>query len=178
VPPGLPVGSEAPAFELPDLAGERKSLAGFRGQPALLLFFNPSCGFCREMAPKLAILVQRSSRQEQALSEKREIRTPNSEIDPGHVSSAATPRPIIISTGEAQMNRQLFDEHKLGCTVLLQTDAEVATAYQAHGTPSGYLIDAEGRIASDLTIGAEALLELFDGKAARTRATRADQVRN
>src|SRR5437667_8994027 len=53
-PKGLPVGSEAPAFELPDLTGERKSLAQFRGQPVLLIFFNPDCGFCRELIPKLA----------------------------------------------------------------------------------------------------------------------------
>src|SRR5438270_7093276 len=53
-PAGLPLGTEAPAFELPDLAGERKSLAQFRGQPLLLIFFDPACGFCRELAPKLA----------------------------------------------------------------------------------------------------------------------------
>src|SRR5439155_19064788 len=53
-PQGLRLGSEAPAFELPDLAGERKSLAQFRGQPVLLIFFNPDCGFCRELIPKLA----------------------------------------------------------------------------------------------------------------------------
>src|SRR6058998_3237233 len=52
-PEGLPLGSEAPAFELPDLAGGRKSLAQFRGQPVLLVFFNSECGFCREMIPKL-----------------------------------------------------------------------------------------------------------------------------
>src|SRR5436309_9200461 len=53
-PAGLPVGNDAPAFELPDLSGERKSLAQFRGQPVLLVFFNPECGFCRELMPKLA----------------------------------------------------------------------------------------------------------------------------
>src|SRR6266576_973988 len=53
-PEGLPVGSEAPTFELADLAGGRKSLAQFRGQPVLLVFFNPACGYCREMLPKLA----------------------------------------------------------------------------------------------------------------------------
>src|SRR5512134_790460 len=55
-PQGLPLGCESPAFELPDLAGERKSLAQFRGQPVLLIFFNPDCGFCRELMPKLAEL--------------------------------------------------------------------------------------------------------------------------
>src|SRR5262245_41253290 len=53
-PAGLPIGSEAPAFELPDLAGERRVLAEFRGRPLLLIFFNPDCGYCREMMPKLS----------------------------------------------------------------------------------------------------------------------------
>src|SRR5947209_15473953 len=52
-PGGLPVGAEAPDFELPDLAKERKRLSNYRGQPLLLIFFNPACGFCRELAPKL-----------------------------------------------------------------------------------------------------------------------------
>ena len=53
-PTGLPVGSEAPAFELPDLAGQTRSLVQYRGEPVLLLFFNPACGFCRELVPRLA----------------------------------------------------------------------------------------------------------------------------
>src|SRR2546423_5969352 len=53
-PTGLALGSEAPDFELPDLAGRRHTLAQYRGQPVLLIFFNPACGFCRELAPKLA----------------------------------------------------------------------------------------------------------------------------
>src|SRR5215471_19070829 len=47
---GLPLGSPAPDFELPDLAGVRKRSAELLGlgQPQLLIFFNPGCGFCRE----------------------------------------------------------------------------------------------------------------------------------
>src|SRR5689334_14083259 len=44
-PAGLLLGTEAPAFELQDLAGDRKSLAQHRGQAVLLIFFNPGCGF-------------------------------------------------------------------------------------------------------------------------------------
>src|SRR5690349_8526387 len=44
-PRGLPVGSAAPEFTLPDLAGERHALSEFRGKKALLIFFNPGCGF-------------------------------------------------------------------------------------------------------------------------------------
>src|SRR4051794_34283909 len=53
---GLPFGGEAPAFELPDMASNRKSLAQYRGQPLLLIFFNPACGFCRELLPTLTAL--------------------------------------------------------------------------------------------------------------------------
>src|SRR5437764_4211653 len=62
-PAGLPVGSVAPQFELPDLAGKIRTLEQFRGQPVLLIFFNPACGFCRELAPKLAAS-QRSLRSD------------------------------------------------------------------------------------------------------------------
>src|SRR6058998_2207235 len=51
-PESLPIGSEAPAFELADLSGERKSLGRFRGQSVLLILFNPDCGFCRALGPK------------------------------------------------------------------------------------------------------------------------------
>src|SRR5260370_40644381 len=43
---GLPVGTLAPDFELPDLAGGRHKLSEFRGKDLLLIFFNPKCGCC------------------------------------------------------------------------------------------------------------------------------------
>ena len=78
-PEGLPVGTEAPAFELPDLAGGRQSLAQFRGQSVLLVFFNPACGYCREMVPKLAALPARSSRREEAHTSNSQPSTFNSQ---------------------------------------------------------------------------------------------------
>src|SRR5215472_17597634 len=51
---GLSRDSLAPEFELLNLAGERNTLAEYRGQTVLLIFFNPACGFCRELLPKLA----------------------------------------------------------------------------------------------------------------------------
>jgi peroxiredoxin len=153
-PTGLAVDTEAPAFELPDLSGEPRSLAQFRGQELLLVFFNPACGFCRELLPKLKAKVesrkQRAERDQQ--SETQELR------------GSAESLPLIISTGEAESNRVLFEEHKLTCPVLLQKESEVAAAYQANGTPSGYLINAEGKIDSELVMGGDALLELLQGK--------------
>ena len=137
MPASLPIGSPAPAFELPDLAGNRKSLADFRGKMVLLIFFNPGCGFCSRMAPDLAGLA----------------------VD----GREGKPIPVLITTGDAEENRRLFAEHGVLCPALLQKDMEVAGQYQCHGTPMGYLIDEQGRIASEMAVGAPALLDLAEG---------------
>ena len=133
-PSGLPLGSMAPDFELPDLSGARHRLSEFRGRPVLLIFFNPACGFCTGMVPELAAL------------------------SPG--GRNAKPVPLVVSTGGAEANRQLFQTHAIGCPVLLQKEMEVAAQYQAHGTPVGYLLDETGTLASELAVGAAALLAL------------------
>jgi peroxiredoxin len=133
---GLPVGTAAPDFELPDLAGERHRLSEFRGKDLLLIFFNPKCGFCTKMAADLAAL-------------------------PLEVSNGRAV-PVVVSTGDANENRKLVAQHGIRCTVLLQEQMEVASQYRAQGTPMGYRIDAAGKIASELTIGGEALLHLVE----------------
>src|SRR6266850_3294456 len=144
-PRGLPMGSEAPAFDLPDLAGSSKSIAQYRGQPLLLIFFNPGCGYCRELVPKL----------------KEKLALKARSLESGFGGRSEGPLVLVISTGKAEANRKLFNEHQLNCPVVLQKESGVAAAYQANGTPSGYLISAEGEIASELAIGAEALLALL-----------------
>lgn len=149
---GLPLGSSAPDFDLPGLVAERKTLADFRGQSLLLIFFNPGCGFCREMVPRLAALETSGK----------------SEGDQSAVTPANTngyPRRLIITTGDVEQNRQFFAEHPVGCSVLVQKEREVSAAYEAKGTPSGYLVDSEGKIASELAVGAELLLALANGTA-------------
>jgi peroxiredoxin len=153
-PAGLPLDSLAPDFDLPDLVGERKTLAQCRGQTVLLIFFNPACGFCRELLPKLVAM---NSEQTEA---GRNAKDPASNGEP-HSEQPGVPHLLIISTGDVETNRQFFNEHKVTCPVLLQKEMEVGTAYKANGTPTGYLINSEGRIASDLAVGAEALLALL-----------------
>src|SRR5215472_8677143 len=93
---GLAVGTEAPSIELPDLDGKSRSLAEFRGNPALLIFFNPKCGFCREMAPKLHTLTPPADTVSHPMGEGR---------------GEGIPQLLIISTGDLQSNRKLFSEH-------------------------------------------------------------------
>ncbi len=149
-PAGLPLESSAPDFDLPDLTGQRHTLVRYRGQSVLLIFFNSACGFCRELAPKL---------KEEAENRKQKLET-------GAGGRSERPLVLVISTGEAEANRKLFIEHQVSAPVLLQKQSEVAAAYGANGTPSGYLISAKGEIASELAIGAEALLDLLAGKSA------------
>ena len=176
---GLPLGSEAPAFELADPSGERKSLGQFRGQPVLLIFFNPNCGFCRELMPKLAGVAAGFQPASEGGILPPDLRSTTVEIQSafdGRGESDAVsaglearltdrqgcppPQLLILTTGAAEKNRQFFAEHKISCPVLMQNDGEVAKAYQANGTPTGYLVSADGKIASELAIGAEALLKL------------------
>jgi peroxiredoxin len=131
---GLPLGTAAPDFELPDLAGVRHKLSEFHGRNVLLLFFNPSCGFCTKMAADLAALPLEGGDQ-QAI-------------------------PIVVTTGDLEQNRKLVEQYGIRCVVLRQEQMEVASQFRAQGTPMGYRIDAAGRIASALAVGAEPLLNL------------------
>jgi peroxiredoxin len=126
----LPRGSAAPEFALPDLQGRERTLRDFLGQPLLVIFFSPRCGYCAQMAPRLGQLPE------------------------------SGPRVLLISEGDPEEHRRLAAEHGWRCDVLLQKSWEVGIAYGAAGTPTGYLLDSQGRIDSNLASGADALLEL------------------
>ena len=46
-------GQPAPEVSLPDLSGNTVNLKDFEGNPTMVLFWNPGCGFCRKMADDL-----------------------------------------------------------------------------------------------------------------------------
>ena len=52
-PEPLPAGSVLHDFELPLLSGGSMTLSQWRGQRLLLMFFDPECGYCRELAARL-----------------------------------------------------------------------------------------------------------------------------
>lgn len=133
-PAGLPIGSPAPDFDLPDLTGKRHKLSDFRDRNVLLLFFNPQCGYCTKMAADLAALPEGGG--------------------PDRVVT------VVVTTGDVDENRKLIEQHGVRSIVLLQEEMKVAAQFQAQGTPMGYRIDAAGRIASELAAGAEPVLNL------------------
>ena len=111
-PAGLPVGTGAPDFELPDLEGARRKLSEFRGQDLLLVFFNPKCGFCTKVADDLAALP----------------------LEAG----GGRAMPLVVTTGDPQENRQLVERHGIRCVVLLQEDGgSVASAHTGRRWATG-----------------------------------------
>jgi len=131
--PVPPVGSSAPAFRLPDLNGDSIGTANFNGNGTVLLFWNPGCGFCQRMLPEI-------KKWEGA-------------------RRADTPRLVLISAGTVDANRAMG----LDSTVLIDDKFFVGQLYGANGTPSGLLLDASGRIATELVIGQPRIMEVLAG---------------
>ena len=124
------VGEEAPQVKLPDLEGKTVELADFRGEEALVLFWNPGCGFCQQMLPDL---------------KEWEATSPED-----------APRLVVVSAGSEEANKQMG----LASPVLLDQNFATGRAFGASGTPSGVLVDAEGKVASEVAVGSPAVMEL------------------
>ena len=131
VPAALPLGESAPEVKLPDLEGHTVALTkNFKGQQILLVFWNPGCGFCQQMLPDL---------------KQWESEAPES-----------APRIVVVSAGSEEANREMG----LTSPILLDQNFATGGAFGASGTPSAVLVDAQGKVASDIAVGAPAVLEL------------------
>jgi thiol-disulfide isomerase/thioredoxin len=94
------------------------------------LFWNPDCGFCRAMHDDLV-----------AWEESAE----------GH-----GPRLVVVSSGDPERARA----ERFRSTVLLDPEFSAGDAFGAGGTPSAIRLDADGRVASPVAVGAAAVLAL------------------
>ena len=132
IPVTKKVGEVAPEVKLPDLEGNTIKLEDFRGEETLILFWNPGCGFCQRMLPDLKEL----------------------EENPPE----GTPKLLVVSAGPEEANREMG----LASAVVLDQQFAVGRAFGASGTPSGVLVDAKGKVASEVAVGAQAVLELAE----------------
>ena len=62
----------------------------------------------------------------------------------------------MVSAGTAEANKEMG----LNSTVVLDQNFGVGSAFGASGTPSAVLVDEEGKVASELAVGAPAVLAL------------------
>ena len=130
VPVGKKIGEPAPELVLPDLSGKSVDLADFRGEKTLVLFWNPSCGFCQQMLPDLK--AWEANRPERAS------------------------KLLVVSAGTEEANQAM----SLDSPVVLDQNFGVGREFGASGTPSAVLVDAEGNIASEVAVGAPKVLDL------------------
>jgi thiol-disulfide isomerase/thioredoxin len=130
MPAARQIGEPAPEVTLADLEGRTVELKDFKGQETLVLFWNPGCGFCQQMLPEI---------------KQWEENRPE-----------GTPKLLFVSAGTEEANREM----KLSSKVVLDQQFAAGRAFGASGTPSAVLVDAEGRIASEVAVGAPAVLDL------------------
>jgi peroxiredoxin/uncharacterized membrane protein YphA (DoxX/SURF4 family) len=134
------LGDAAPAFRLSDLDGRIVDLADMRGRDVALLFWNPGCGFCGRMLDDLRAW-ERSER-------------------------SGAPALIVVSRGSAEQNR----DQNLRSTILLDDGFATAEAFGASGTPMAVRIDPDGRVASGVAAGGQAVMDLLAGTRAEAVA--------
>lgn len=135
VPESLPLDSPAPHFEIQSYEGGNRSLSELLqpGKPLLLLFTNPKCGPCVSLFQ---------------------------EIKDWQEAHGQTLTIALISRGSIKENFVSVAKNGLG-EVLLQQNVEVAQLFRAYATPTGILVNQEGRIASPPAAGADEIRELL-----------------
>jgi thiol-disulfide isomerase/thioredoxin len=104
------------------------------GEETLVLFWNPGCGFCSSMRDEVLAWEQHAP--------------------------VGAPRLLIVSSGDEASTRA----EGFSSTVALDLDFSAGAAFGAGGTPMAVLVDSEGRIASPLAAGAEAVFALAGGR--------------
>jgi peroxiredoxin len=127
---GPMVGERTPALKLQDLGGKKVDFRSLRGRKTLVLFWDPQCGFCQQMLEDLKAW----------------------EAEP----PKGAPKLLVVSTGTGEENQAMG----LRSPIVLDPSFSAGLAFGAPGTPSAVLIDAKGKIASEVAGGTEAVLAL------------------
>ncbi len=129
---GLSVGATAPLFRLPRLDGGELSLLDYRGRSLLLVFSDPECPPCDELAP----LLQAAHDAEPGLSI------------------------AMISRGQLEDIRAKVDEFGFTFPIGMQRHWEISREYGIFANPAAFLIDEWGTIGAEVAIGPERIMAL------------------
>jgi peroxiredoxin len=129
---GVTTGTPAPVFNLPLVKGGEQSLQAYKGRRVLLVFSDPNCDPCNELAPRLEQLHR----------------------------GATNIQVLMVSRGNRETNSIKICEHGLTFPVFLQKHWEISREYGMFMTPIAYLIDERGIIGADVAVGGDAILVL------------------
>lgn len=130
VPNSPKIGETAPELKLPDLDGRTIDLADHQGTRTMVLFWNPGCGFCQRMIDDLKAWE--------------------------HKPPKGAPKLLVVSSGSVDETRAIG----FRSPVVLDPSFSAGTSFGADGTPAAIIIDARGKVASALALGAPAVMEL------------------
>ena len=125
------LGTDAPEFALNDLKGEEISEAYFKEQKTIVTYWGTKCPHCVNM-----------------LEELREWDKSKGVDDPNL---------LVISSGEIEDH----DEMELNSPVVIDNEHEVGPGLGMQGTPSAILIGKDGKIASEVAVGADGIWSLL-----------------
>jgi peroxiredoxin len=106
---------------LPRIDEGELSLSDFRGTRVLLVFSDPECGPCDELAPQL---------------QEVHLQQPELEV-------------LVVSRRDSEANRAKANALGLSFSIVLQKQWEVSRKYAMFATPVGYLINASSMNRSD-----------------------------
>ena len=131
---GLEPGTIAPGFDLPDIHGGTVSLEQFRGRKVLLVFSDPQCGPCDQLAPELARLHRK------------------------HAGNGLDF--VMVGRGNAEQNMKKAVQHGIEFPVLLQEKWKLSRQYGIFATPVAFLIGKDGVIARNVAMGPDQIMTL------------------
>jgi peroxiredoxin len=124
---GLRPGTLAPDFTLPELYGRPISIEQYRGRRLILVFSDPHCGPCNELAPYLARAYQRCQ------ADSTEI--------------------VVVTRGDVEENRQKAEAHGFEFPVVVQDRWKLSKKYGIFATPAAFLIGEDGRTEGEVAVG-------------------------
>ncbi len=130
----LKPGDALPAFSLPDVANKTISSNDLHGSKTLITFWSTTCGFCNQMLEDL-----------RAWNSSKNLDEPNL---------------LLLSEGDAENHQNL----NLPSMILLDQERDVSNKLGMEGTPSAFLVNEEGRIISEMAIGADQIWTLLGRK--------------
>jgi peroxiredoxin len=128
----LKIGDPVPEFSLADVNGATFTAADLRGRETLLLFWSPTCPFCTKMSDEI-------QRWEQS-------------------PPINSPRLIFVVSGDYE--RVKTESARFESLFVHDEHFSLGAILGTSSTPSAVLIDAAGRIASSVAIGAPKVLLL------------------
>ena len=122
------IGAPAPAFSLPDLAGETVSLADHKGKVVVLEWFNPGCPFVKQAhGPDGGLKTMANTWSEQGVVWLA--------INSGSPGSQGT---------GVDTNKRAKSDWNMKHPILLDESGKVGKAYAAKTTPQMVVIDPAG----------------------------------